>query len=898
MPLSAGDKLGPYEILAPLGAGGMGEVYRARDSKLNRDVAIKVLPAVLAGDGQYMARFEREAQLLAALNHPNIATVYGIEQGALVMELVEGGDLKGPLPLEECSAIARQIAAGLEAAHEKGIIHRDLKPANIKLTPAGVVKILDFGLAKSASASSAASASNATISPTLSLAMTEAGMILGTAAYMSPEQARGKNVDKRADIWSFGVVFYEMLTGRQLFGGGETVTDTLASVVKDTPDLSKLPASTPRNVRRLIERCLRKDPNTRLRDIGEARLALDEPELAEVRDPGPAEARATRMIPWAVAAVSILALAGVLIYHATRPVPMRPLIRLNAEISPDLPLARNSGAAIALSLDGTRLALTLRGADGKARLYTRLLNQNQVTLLAGTEGAYFPFFSPDGQSIGFGTGGMLKKISVEGGATVTLCDAPNFRGAVWTEDGNIVAALTNRDVLSRVPAAGGTPVPLTKFTPGEISHRWPHLLPDGQTVLFTGNNRAGIYDDATIDAVSVKTGERKTVRRGGYSPHYIPPAGGAGSGHLIYQHRSTLFAVPFDPGRLETTGAPAALLEDVNGNIIAGGEFVLAQNGTFVYLPGKAALGLSISSVDRSGKIEPLYAPLVSFASPRFSPDGKRLAFSSATAEGEDIWVKDLDRDAPSRLSFLPGQNRWPVWTPDGKNIVFRSTNANAPGMYWIRSDGSGEAQRLTDGKLNETPYSISPDGKRLAFFQAPSQADLFTAAIESDPSRGSQGVRLGKAEVFLGTRFSELYPSFSPDGRWMAYASDESGTMEVYARPFPGPGGRWQISSGGGTRPVWSRSGHELLFQSPDRRVISVSYTVKGDLFTTGKTQEWPDVRLAEIGDVATFDLSPDGKHLAALLVVGTEAEKPLTHLMFLLNFFDEVRRRAPAGK
>lgn len=481
---------------------------------------------------------------------------------------------------------------------------------------------------------------------------------------------------------------------------------------------------------------------------------------------------------------------------------------------------------------------------------------------------------------------------------MTLCAAPNFRGAVWTEDGSIIAALATRDVLSRVPSAAGTPVPLTKFKTGEISHRWPYLLPDGQTVLFTSNNRAGIYDDATIDALSLKTGERKTVGRGGYSPHYIAASGGTGTGHLIYLNDSALFAVPFDPGRLEITGAPAALLEDVKGDVFAGGDFALAQNGIFVYLPGKASSGLWISSVDRSGHIQPLLAPVASYSSPRFSPDGKRLVYSIATAQGGDIWVKDLDREAPSRLSFLPGQNRWPVWTPDGKNIVFQSGDPSAPGLYWTPSDGSGEAQRLTDGKLNEAPYSISPDGKRLAFSQAGNNFDIFTAAIEIDPSRGSRGVRLGKAELFLGTPFSELYPAFSPDGRWMAYQSDESGTWQVYVRPFPGPGGRWQISSGGGARPVWSRAGHELLFQSLDQRVISVSYTVKGDSFTPGKTQEWPDVRLAEIGAAPTFDLSLDGKHLAGLLVFDTEAERPRTHLMFLLNFSDEVRRRAPAGK
>jgi serine/threonine-protein kinase len=869
----------------------MGEVYRALDKKLNREVAIKVLPAALSNDAQYMARFEREAQTLAVLNHPNIATVYGIEQGALVMELVEGANLCGPLPLDEAIPIFRQIADGLEAAHERGIVHRDLKPANIKLTPAGVVKILDFGLAKTIDATPSAPGSNPTISPTLSLAMTQAGMILGTAAYMSPEQARGKPVDKRSDIWSFGVVFYEILTGRQLFGGGETVTDTLASVVKDTPDLTALPPSTPANIRRLLDRCLRKDVKTRLRDIGEARVFLDEP-AAQIQAPA-----RHRWMPWALlgaAALLAIGLAG-LLWRATRPAALRPLIRMNVEIAPDMPLERAAaGNMLALSPDGARLAVTLRGADGKVRLYTRLLNQSQVTPLAGTENASYPFFSPDGDWIGFFADGKLKKIAVEGGAVVTLCDAPLGRGASWGDDGNIIAALNSTAVLSRIPSAGGTPAPVTKLNAGERTHRWPQVLPGSQAVLFTASGSTGSYDDANIDVVSLQTGERKTVHHGGFSPRYLPTS--AGAGHLIYLHQSTLFAVPFDPGHLAATGAPAPILEDVSSNTAAGGDFAFAGSpngsGTFVYLAGKGQIGWSISWVDRSGKTEPLHAPPGVYATLRFSPDGKRLAFSIGSGQGTDIWVKDLDRDTPSRLSFLSGTNRNPVWTPDGKNIVFQSANAAAPGLYWVRSDGSGETQRLTDGNPGETPYSFSPDGKRLAFYQRGNgdSADIFTALVEGDAAHP----KLGKPELFLGTPFGEFNPAFSPDGRWLAYLSDESGTGEVYVRPFPGPGGRWQISTGGGIFPVWSRDGRELLFETPDRRVMAVSYSGKGDSFSAGKPRAWAETRLrAALGGV--YDLAPDGKRLAAMLADDANGEKPPTHLTFLLNFFDELRRRAP---
>jgi Tol biopolymer transport system component len=908
MPLSPGDKLGQYQILAPLGAGGMGEVYRAHDTQLERDVAIKVLPRALANDPERLARFDREAKVLAALNHPNIAVIYGLVesegQRALVMELVPGDTLgslmkPGPLPLRTTLNYARQIADACEAAHEKGITHRDLKPANVMVTPDGVVKVLDFGLAAVA-LSSSSDTGNAVNSPTLTMRATEAGMIMGTAAYMSPEQAAGKPVDRRADIWSFGVVLWEMLTGQQLFAG-ETVSHTLADVLRAPIDFDKLPKETPGKIRELLRRCLDRDLKMRLQSIGEARIVLSGPmeETATAAMTAPSRSR-LGWVAWAVAGVSTVALivAGVLLYKsATRPAPLRPLIRLNAEIAPDTPLARggNVGAnMLALSPDGARLALTLRGADGKTRLYTRLLNQGQPTPLLGTENASSPFFSPDGQWIGFFADGKLKKISVEGGAAVMLCDAQGLAGASWGDDGNIIAALSPTAALSRVPSAGGTPVPVTKLNPGEVTHRWPQVLPGSQAILFTASTQRGNYDNANVDVISLKTGERKTVARGGFFPRYL--ATSIGTGHLIYLHESTLFAVPFDSGRLAPTGSPAPVLEDVSSTSAAGGDFVFAQNGSFVYLSGKGSLaGWSISWVDSLGKTQPLHAPLGLYFTPRFSPDGRRLAFSISNGQVEDIWVKDLDRDTPSRLSFLPGLNRWPVWTPDGKNIVFQCGNPAAPGLYWIRSDGSGQAHRLTDGKLAETPYSFSPDGKRLAFSQLGNNSDIFTAPIEGDPGHPT----LGKAELFLGTPFIEVNPAFSPDGRWLAYQSNESGTFEVYVRPFPGPGGRWQISTGGGLFPLWSREGRELVFEASDGRVMAVSYTAKGDSFAAGKPRVWTETRMRTLGpSSANYDLAPDGKRLAAMVGDDANGEKPPTHLTFLLNFFDELRRRAPVSR
>ncbi len=892
MPLPAGTKLGPYEIVAPIGAGGMGEVYKARDTRLGRDVAIKI------SSEQFTERFEREARSIAALNHPNICHLYDVGPNYLVMELVDGTPVRGPLPLEMALDYARQIADALEAAHERGIIHRDLKPANILITSGGVIKVLDFGLAKNADAP----ASDPESSPTMTISPTRSGMILGTAAYMAPEQARGKSVDKRADIWAFGVVVYEILTGKRLFDG-ETVSDILAEVLKSVPDLREVPIQ----VRPLLEHCLEKDPKKRLRDIGDFELLLAAGTPAAGTAPAPSR---FGWLAWTVAGALALALivSGVILYNATRPAPLKPLMRLNVEIASETPLTRaDRGSMFALSPDGTRLALTLLGADGKVRLHTRLLNQSQVTPLAGTENASSPFFSPDNQWIGFFADGKLKKISVEGGAAVTLCDAPGSRGASWGDDGNIIAALGNREGLSRIPSSGGTPSPASRIKQGEATHRWPQVLPGSQAVLFTASINGNTYDDANIDVISLKTGERKTVQRGGFFPRYFPTS--TGNGHLIYLHQNTMFAVPFDPGRLATTGVPAPILEDVNSNTNGGGDlgFAAAASGpgSFVYLPGKGTQGgWSISWVDRSGKTEPLHAPLGSYVTPRFSPDGKRLAFSSGNGQGDDIWVQDLDRDTPSRLSFLPGNNRWPVWTPDGKNIVFSSSNPTAPGLYWIRSDGAGDAQRLSDGKFQEDPYSFSPDGKRLAIYQNgnANYGDIFTRAVEGDPAHP----RLGKAELFLGTPFTEVLPAFSPDGRWMAYASNESGTLEVYVRPFTGPGGKWQISTGGGVFPLWSGgatgAGRELLFQTLDRRVMAVSYTSNhtagGDSFTAGKPRVWESARLQNLGTFSNYDVAPDGKRLAVMLGNTANVDKPATHLTFLLNFFDELRRRAPATK
>jgi serine/threonine-protein kinase len=871
----------------------MGEVYRARDTKLKREVALKVLPDSFASDPERMARFQREAEVLASLNHPNIAQIYGVEERALVMELVEGEHLRGPLPVETALTYGKQIADALEAAHEKGIIHRDLKPANIKITPDGVVKVLDFGLAAVAQGSPTGVA-DPSISPTLTIRATQAGMIMGSAAYMSPEQAAGKPVDKRSDIWSFGVVLWEMFTGQRLFDG-ETISHTLADVLRAEIDFGKLPKDTPTSVRNLLQRCLDRDVKKRLRDIGEARVALDKAALD--KDDAAQEAPAAppaRPLAWMIVAAAAIILAAALavgLYRATRPASLRALMRLSIDLGPDAAMASGAPSdTLTFSPDGSRLVFVSSDSDGKRHLSIRLLDQNQVTLLPGTENAGFPFFSPDSQWIGFYTYGQLKKIAVQGGPPLTLCDCSAGPGASWGDDGNIVASLTPAGGLSRIPSSGGVPEPLTQLdkAKGEATHRWPQVLPGAKAVLFTAHTSRGSYDDANIDVISLSSGQRKTVYRGGFFGRYLP------SGHLIYMRRNTLFAAPFDLQRLALTGTPVPLLEDVRSAATVGGYFGFSQSGSFAYLSGTQS-GASIFWLDGLGKLLPLHPAPGSYVTPTFSPDGKRLAFSMLGRQGSDIWVQDLDRDSASRLTFLSGLNSSAVWSPDGRFIVFRSSNPAVPGLYWTRADGSGEPQRLTDGKHSETPFSFSPDGKRLAITQQGdgTGSDIWTVPIEGDRDHP----RLGKPDVFLQTPSEETYPEFSPDGHWLAYYSNESGDSEVYVRPFPGPGGKWQISTGGGYSPRWSSNARELFFQRALRAIMVAGYSVQGDSFVPGKPRVWSESGVPAGNSLSA--LAPDGKRFAVVLPseIGNE-QKPITQVTFLLNFFDELRRRVPAGK
>ncbi len=720
------------------------------------------------------------------------------------------------------------------------------------------------------------------------MAATQAGMIMGTAAYMSPEQAAGKPVDKRADIWSFGVVLWEMLTGQRLFDG-ETVSHTLADVLRAPINFEKLPEETPRAIRELIKRCLDRDVKNRLRDIGEARFQI-QANLAEavsaIEIPQQAKARSSKL-PWIAAAVLAAGFAASswIAYRATRPAELKPLVRLDADLGPNVSLS--PGPSAILSPDGTRLAIV-----SQSRLFTRRLDQPNFIELPGTQGATSPFFSPDGQWVAFFSQGKLRKISVEGGGTIALCDAAtSFTGGSWGEDGNLIVSLASRAPLMQIPASGGTPMPVTDLDRGrgEASHRWPHFLPGSKAVLFMAHTSNSGFTDANIDVMTLADRRRKTLVRGGLYPHYLP------SGHLLYVSRGTLFAVHFDLDRLEVRGTPVPVLEQVAYSAQYGyALFDFSRNGMLIYRSGEGAGKYVVQWLDGAGKTQPLLAKPGDYGYPKLSPDGQRLAIGDTSGSNEGIWVYDPPRDTITRLTFqTDSPATWPIWTPDGRYVLFSGAN----GMYWTRADGAGKAQPLTQSKFPQYPGSVTVDGKRLAYYQTsgPTGTDLWTVPLLSDTA----GVRAGKPEIFLQTPLNERHPAFSPDGRWLAYDSDESGSLQIYVRAFPDKGGKWQVSSDEGSFPEWSRDGHELFFRNLDNQIMVASYSAKGDSFVADKARLWSEKRVANRGTNPSYDVAPDGKRIAALMPVeGAEGQKPQNHLIFLENFFDELRRRVPVGK
>ncbi len=890
MALASGTKLGPYEILAPLGAGGMGEVYRARDAKLNRDVAIKVLPPAVAADADRLARFRREAQVLASLNHPHIAAIYGLEESggveALILELVEGETLaeriaRGPVPIDEALEIARQIATALEAAHEKGIVHRDLKPANVKLDRAGRVKVLDFGLAKALSTDG--SSPDITSSPTLTAASTQAGVVIGTAAYMSPEQARGKSVDKRADIWAFATVLYELLAGRKVFEG-ETVSDTLAAVLTKEPDWSRLPANTPSSVKRVLRRCLDRDAKTRMHDIADARLELDEPmEMAPASAAPPPPARPRAALALSIAALALLAAAGWWLALRSRTVaasPATPLrFAVNLPASDQIPF--DDMPVLDLSRDGTRIVF-VTDRDGHRQLYLRRWDEVELVPVAGTEGATSPFFSPDGQWIGFFADGKLKKVPAGGGVGMTLADAPNNRGGVWLADDSIVFAPDYTSALMRIPARGGKAEPLTKLdaAAGERSHRWPTYLPgDDAAVLFTIGllKGPGNYDDARIAVWEPATRKVRTVYEGGAMGRWEP------SGHLLFLRSEMLFAVPFDASRRQTAGAPVALNDKVAGDPSSGvGYLAVAANGTLTYIPSSgAAKDRSIVLTDAAGKPRPVPIPPRSYHYPRFSPDGKRLAVTIGPGHGnsDDIWTVDLETGALTRLTIGDGNgNYYPVWSNDGRRIAYSSDRAHQ-GIWLRNADGTGVEEPLRSEARPELPSDWSRDGARFAMTQNFPSTDVH---VETLPERKELLSEPGGAS-----------PVFSPDGKWVAYTLVTPGSpSQIVVRPASGPGGKVQITSDRGVFPVWTDRG---IYFHDNKKILLVEVQTE-PVFRAGPIRELFDIPYDRgTQPLREYDVTRDGN---TFVFITGYAGREWRQVDVALGWAAELSRIAPAGK
>jgi eukaryotic-like serine/threonine-protein kinase len=890
MTLAPGTRLGPYEVLSQIGAGGMGEVYRALDTKLGRDVAIKVLPEAFAHDPDRLSRFQREAKMLASLNHPNIATIHGLEQSGgtsyLVMELVSGETLaervkSGPLGTAEALKIAVQIAEALEAAHEKSIIHRDLKPANVKVTPEGKVKVLDFGLAKAFAGDGAND--DPSNSPTLSAAATMQGTILGTAAYMSPEQARGKSCDKRTDIWAFGAVLYELLTGKQAFQG-ETTTEILAAVLRGEPDWQALPETTPLSIRALLRRCLQKEMNKRCRDAGDARIEIEEalgaPVAAELTTAAPTKgfnALGRRSLILSAGMFLLgAAIAGIAAWNLKpTPSPTPQFVsRLTITLQPGLQLVGpENGPAVALSPDGTHLAYVAR-QGGTQQLYLRAMDNLEARPIPGTEGAVNPFFSPDGQWLGFFAGQRLKKISASGGAALTLASAALQVGGSWGSPGTIAFAPSSVLSLQQVPDAGGTVRPLTHLEKSDTFQRWPEFLPDGKALLFVGGSATA----PEVAVQSIQSGERRDLIQGATYPRYSL------SGHLVYAQGGTLIAAPFDIQRLQITGAAVPVVEGVAQSASSGAaQYSISTTGSLVYVPGGVQGGQrKLVWVDRNGAEQPFAAPAHAYDSPRFSPDGQRIAVAT---DGQ-IWLYDLSRETLTRFTFEGNVNGRPVWTPDGKRIAFYSNKDGPLNLFWQLADGSGGLEKLATSEFVNVPLSFSPDGQLLAFHEANSTTGNDILVLRFSDR---------KVQPFLRTSFNEADPRFSPDGRWIAYMSDESGRYEVYVQPYPGPGGKWQVSRDGGTEPVWNRNGRELFYRSGNK-MMAVEITTQPNFALGNPRVLFEGPYVLATNPISNYDVSPDGRRF--LMVKADEQGQAVSQINVVLNWFEELKQKVPVGK
>ena len=905
MSVGPGTRIGPYEVLSPLGAGGMGEVYRARDTKLNRDVALKILPADLALDSDRRARFGREAQLLASLNHPNIAAIYGLEDTgdthALVLELVEGETLadriaRSPVPLDEALAIARQICEALEAAHEHGVIHRDLKPANVKVRSDGTVKVLDFGLAKLSEPPATPSIPNiVSLSPTITspALLTGVGVLLGTAAYMAPEQARGKAVDKRVDVWSLGCVLFEMIAGRRPFAGDEAADVIISALTKD-PEWSRLPPTTPGRLRQLLEKCLTKEPRERLRDVGDARLLIADVGSEKLAPDGASRGASSRG-RWRRIAVQIstvvmaASIGGIAIWVRTQARPTTGTMRLT--IAPAGSAALTIGGAdrdIALSADGTKLVYV--GANG-TQLFVRAFDQidpKPIDVVGGAGIPHHPLVSPDGEWIAFFDGiSALKRVSINGGPPVTICRVNAVpQGLTWGRDGTIVFATIANPGLFSVSASGGEPAELATpdaQLPGAF-YEWPEFLPGDRAILFTVSPSTATTTSqiAVLDLASHK---KKVLIQGGSAARYVR------GGYLVYSAGETMRAVRFDTATLQVVGTPVPLQDrPLMNQGVQVANLDVASNGTMAYLPSTATVaGRSLVWVDRSGHEEPINAPVRAYVYPRLSPDGKRIAFDVRDQE-TDIWTWDVVRQTFSRFTFGPAYEGYPLWSPDGRGLIFSSSRFGPNGIYRQSADGAGAVEKLSAGSNNRFPYTMSPDGRLVVFREdvPGSGQDLMLLDLGTSESR---------IEPLLQTTANELNAEISPDGRWLAYESDESGQSQVYVRAFPDrAGARWQISTAGGTRPLWARDGRELFFIDRTGALMDVSVEHESAAsFTPGMPVKLLDGRYYVGGSIyvgRTYDVSPDGRRF---LMMKLDSMTP-TSIVVVLNWTEELKRLLPS--
>jgi serine/threonine-protein kinase len=886
---AAGDQLGHYVISEPLGAGGMGEVYRARDTRLERDVAIKVLPEGFGDDAERLARFEREAKVLASVNHPNVATLFGLETvdpGKLfiVMELVEGEDLaqrieRGPIPIKDAIRVARQVAEGLEAAHAKGIVHRDLKPGNIRITPEATVKILDFGLAREWGPGPGDA--DFTESPTITAGMTREGTILGTAPYLSPEQARGQSVDRRTDIWAFGCVLYEMITGQRAFPG-DTSTEIIARVLERQPDWSALPATVPPALRRLLGRCLEKDLRRRLRNAGDVGLTLEDLDLEEpaIVTPSrrPSARRAAKIAPWLVAAAATS--LAIVVWYGTSLVKApwtSPVVRFTEDPPAplDLGFLGHSGAAVALSPNGETM-VWVGSADRDTQLFMRHLDEDEARPIEGTEGAVAPFFSPNGEWIAFSVGDEgLRKVAIEGGAPQTICEIRHPHGVSWG-DGMIVMGAVGDNTLWSVEPNGGEIERLTSLEGKILNGEYPKLIPGSRSLLVS------LAGQNSVELVSLDSGEMTTIVSEGVNATYLQ------SGHLMWALGHNLLAAPFDPARGTLTGEARTVVEgvlrDANFSLA---HYAVSDSGTLAYLPGTSLqLGARPVWVKLDGTVEPLALPVDTYLSPRVAPDGRRFLLSRQT-DSRNLWVAEPGRGVMTPLTGDEGLDYWAIWTPDGAATVFNSIQDGNYANLWIQPvDRSAPPTRLSTAEAHQPPQEITRDGRTVLFTSAAgieANFDIHLLGLEGTPT----------VSPLLATGANEAYPSLSPDERWLAYVSDVSGEFEVYVQPFPELGAIVRVSPSGGHEPLWSPSGDRLYYRSANGTGVFAVDVLSHDPLRFGRE------KLLFEGDFAggvvfgrKWDIHPDGDRFLMLQIEHPEAPPGIR---VVTNWFAELERLVP---